>query len=639
MKKAYLTVTVFFLMIGTVAFAGSDQPAEDFLPIGLTDDEMSRLDEIGKNHRNTRAPAGQVRNPAEWEPSEGVIIRWPLGISVSLVAEMSEGLMVTTIVASSLEENDASSAYTSGGVNMVNTQFLIAPTNSIWTRDYGPWFVFEDEQLAIVDHIYNRPRPYDDVIPQVIGSEWGFDVYGMDLVHTGGNHMSDGFGMSMSTGLVYSENPGKTPSEVDSIMLAYLGNNYTVLDYVEHGGIHHIDCWAKFLNPTTILVKDAPVGSYSHNLLNERADYLSQQLSPWDRPYTVVRIYCPYGTAYTNSIILNGKVLVPMFGDGFDSIAIETYQDAMPGYEILGFTGSFYDHDAIHCRTMGVPDRDMLFIHHVPLTGLAGDPDTDYLIAAAIADYSLSGLIAESLKICYSVDDGPWEHVPLAAAAQPDSFYGYIPGQPAGSDISYYLEAADSSGRVETHPYIGQLWAHAFTVTGLRAPSEPFLVCPACDSGLPLLDMLPVFVWTESYDPDPLDTVRYRLELSLDSGFTSVVTFDSLMTPAYQTLDSLEFGTRYWWQVTAYDRTGLSSASETCDFWTWTLGDIDHTHGVDIADLQLLIDNQFISLAPIDPPRLGDVNGDCTIDVGDVQRMVDHLFISMDDLEIGCEAP
>ena len=35
-------------------------------------------------------PPGPVRMCAEWEPVEGVMIRWPLGISASLVAEMSE---------------------------------------------------------------------------------------------------------------------------------------------------------------------------------------------------------------------------------------------------------------------------------------------------------------------------------------------------------------------------------------------------------------------------------------------------------------------------------------------------------------------------------------------------------------------
>ncbi len=632
---AFLVLAVIFPSLNVLA---DDQASGELLPIGLTDEEMLRLDEIGKNFRPTAPPAGAtIRNAAEWEPSQGVIIRWPLGISYALVAEMSEDLVVTTIVASSSEENTARSNYTSNGVNMDNVDFLIASTNSIWTRDYGPWFIFEDGQLAIVDHIYNRPRPLDDEIPWTLGSEWGLDVYGMNLNHTGGNHMSDGLGMSMSSELVYNENSDKTEAEVDSIMMAYLGNNYTVLGYVESGGIHHIDCWAKFLNPSTILVKDVPSGSSVYTKLNQRADSLAQQISAWGRPYTVVRVYCPSGTAYTNSIILNNKVLVPMFGSSYDDDAIETYQEAMPGYEVLGFTGSFLDDDAIHCRTMGVPDREMLFVHHVPLYGEISGPDSDYLVGVIIDPYSDSALIADSLKVIYNVDGGAWDYVMLNATAQPDSFYAYIPAQPAGSQISYYIQAADLSGRVETHPYIGAPWAHQFTVKGPQAPSAPEIVAPVDTGGFPLFDMLPTFVWTESLDPDPDDTVHYRLEISEDSLFTSVQIFDSLLTTSYTLDDSLRFADRYYWRVTAFDHTGLSAGSSEADFWTWTLGDVDNNHFTDMGDLTIMIDHLFISLDPIEPPMVADVTGDCFCDMGDLTVLIDHLFITLGDLEVGCE--
>ena len=84
--------------------------------------------------------------------------------TVALIAEMSEDVEVTTIVPNASSETSARNAYISGGVNMDNVQFIRASTNSIWTRDYGPWFIFEGDKLAIVDHIYNRPRPLDDVI-------------------------------------------------------------------------------------------------------------------------------------------------------------------------------------------------------------------------------------------------------------------------------------------------------------------------------------------------------------------------------------------------------------------------------------------------------------------------------------------
>jgi agmatine deiminase len=637
MKQPLTFYFLCLLLLGSFSAMASDQPQEECLPIGLTAEEMTRLHEIGMNHRNTAAPTGAIRNPAEWEPSEGVIIRWPLGISVAIVKEMSEDLMVTCLVASSSEETSARNSFTSGGVTMSHVQFLQASTNTYWTRDYGPWFIFDDGELAIVDHIYNRPRPQDDVIPQAVGTAWGLSVFGMDLITTGGNHMSNGLGMSMSSDLVYDENPTKTQAQVDSIMLAYLGNDYTVMDDVETSGIHHIDCWAKFLNPTTILVKDVPSGDAAYARLNARAQFLSQQISAWGRPYTVVRVYCPSGTAYTNSIILNNKVLVPTFGSSYDAVAIQTYQNAMPGYEVLGFTGSWLDDDAIHCRTMGVPDREMLFVNHAPLHGEIGDGTADFPISVQIEACSDSSLVEDSLKIYYRVGAGSWEYTMLTASAEPDVFEGSIPSQPTSTEIDYYIKAADRSGRVATHPYIGASWAHSFTVGGPHAPSQPSALYPT-DSTLPLYEMLPTIQWTAATDPDLGDTLRYRLELSLDEAFTAPDVTDSIPTTSYTMSDSLAFGSLYWWRVTAFDRTGLEAMSSPPTFWTWTLGDLDRTHIVTMSDLTILIDHLFITLTPIEPPRIGDLDGDCLITMSDLTIMIDNLFITLTPLTVpGCD--
>ncbi|MCB2229086.1 agmatine deiminase family protein [bacterium] len=580
---------------------------EEFLPIGLTEEEKGRLSEIGKNHQATNAPSGEIRNPAEWEPSTGVIIRWPLGISVSLIAEMSEDLMVTTIVASASEQASATSAYQSGGVTMANTQFLIASTNSIWTRDYGPWFIFADEQLGIVDHIYNRPRPLDDLIPQILGSNWGLPVYGMDLITTGGNHMSDGLGMSMSTRLVYNENPGKTQAEVDSIMLAYLGNDYTVLDYIESGGIHHIDCWAKFLNPTTILVKDVPTSSSSYALLNQRAEYLSQQISAWGQPYTIVRVYCPTGTAYTNSIILNDKVLVPIFSSSWDAVALQTYRDAMPGYEVIGFTGSWLDDDAIHCRTMGVPDQFMLRIHHIPLVKVA-DSLSGYSVEALVDAYSGADLIGDSLQIVYKVDDGAWNSVLLSAGGGADMFTEEIPGQSGGAEIAYYIKAADLSGRVETHPFIGAPWAHRFSVNVTpQIVADSSILC----GGNSEIAFCPDVVDSD----DSVHTVSY-------SNFPAwlAVSGDSLVGTVPAGLSAADS-----FDVAVTD--GYNTASLTVVLNVILCGDINgDSIGPDLSDLIYLVNYLFLGGPAPFSTLISDLSGEGDIDLSDLIFLVNYLF-------------
>jgi agmatine/peptidylarginine deiminase len=605
--KYFLILLVLISFFVTAPILSAEENDQNNLPIGLTEDELLRLDEIGIAHKATMAPGGILRNPAEWEPSEGVIIRWPLGISYSLIAEMSEDVMVTTIVGSSSQETTARNSYAANGVNMSNTQFIIAATNSIWTRDYGPWFIFEDEQLAIVDHIYNRPRPLDDVIPQTIGSLWGLTVYGMNLIHTGGNHMSDGLGRSFSTRLVYDENPSLSSTAVDSIMKAYLGNDYTVLAYIESGGIHHIDCWAKLLNPGTILVKDVSPSNPSYALLNARAAYLSQQISPWGRPYNIVRVYCPNGTAYTNSLILNNKVFVPIFGDSYDDDAIQTYQDAMPGYEILGFTGSWLDDDAIHCRTMGVPDRYMLDIKHVPLPVRVSAAES-ILVGTKITACSGEALIEDSLKIYYSLNDRPFISVPMSIVGKSDSVTGYIPIQAPGTSIKYIIRAADQSGRVENHPYIGMTWPHE---TVVNYPPE-------------ILGADTIYAWSgESFKyypsiDDPDDTEHIISYSGMPIWLT--VHNDTLTGTVPAESPSFSFN------VACSD--GIDATQKSMVIRVYTCGDATGEGSVDLLDILYLIANIYNVPPGPDPEpyAIGDVNSDGNINLLDILYLIDYLY-------------
>ncbi len=598
-------IITLLISVFIAAPVSGDNADFDFLPIEMTDDELIRQDEIGVNHINTAPPTGPIRNCAEWEPSVGVIVRWPLGISLSLVAEYSEYLMVTTIVGSSYQLSDASSTYSANGVNMTNTEFIIAPTNSIWTRDYGPWFIFDGSgELGIVDPIYNRPRPDDDVIPGVIGSEWSLPVYGMNLETPGGNHMSDGLGTSMSTWLVYDENPGLSHDEVDSIMRVFVGNDYTVLNYIESSGIHHIDCWAKFLSPTTILVKDVPTGSSSYTLLNDRAEYLSQQISAWGKPYTIVRVYCPYGTAYTNSIILNNKVLVPTFNSSYDDAALQVYEDAMPGYEVLGFDGSWYDDDAIHCRAMGVPDRGMLEIQHMPLS-VTGDTLNDYKVSVRIVAHSGSALIEDSLKIFYQ-SKSQFQTAPLFATAVPDSFYGYIPAQKGGISVSYYIQAGDNSGRVETHPFIGEPGAHKFSVN-----SPPSIISPEilfCEAATGFA------YFPEFTDPDDtllfLDYSDYPEWLTIQNDSLVGTTPDSVVTAGFTVSVSDPYYT----------------TEQAVTITVFVCGDANGDSEVNVADAVFIINYVFKDGPAPDPEIAGDANGDDEVNIADGVYLINYVF-------------
>jgi agmatine/peptidylarginine deiminase len=389
------------------------------------------------------------------------------GLPVDMIREYAEDLTVHILCISS-QQTSCYNTLNTNGVNMDNVVFLDMSTNSMWTRDYGPQGAFVDGVWSIVDHIYNRPRPLDDQINWQLGTEWGCPVYGTDLLHTGGNFLYDGHGRGFSTDLVWDENSDISHAEIAQVMEDYLGiTDYVVLPDISYSGIHHIDCWMKVLNEETLLVKQVAAGHSHYAALEANVATLETLTNCYGRPYDIVRVYCgSIGgsdvAAYTNSMILNAKVFVPLFGVSSDADAIATYEAAMPGYEVLGYTGSWLSDDAIHCRTMELHDRGMLVVDTNPLQD-RGFNTGDYRVTAFIDDRSEAGLVADSLLVCWRLEGGPgFTATAMAPTAHPDSFYADIPMQADSVNIEYYVSAVDSSGRRATRPPVAPGALYAF---------------------------------------------------------------------------------------------------------------------------------------------------------------------------------
>ncbi len=445
----------------------------------LSEDEVLRSGEVGRDFFWTPPPPAPVRNVAEFERMQSVLIRYPFGIPVSVIVEMAEDCMVTTLVANGSQENTVRNIYTQNGVNLANCEFLHAQTNSYWTRDYGPWFVINGlGEFGITNFPYNRPRPNDNDVPIVVAEYLDIELYGMDLIHTGGNYMTDGMGISASTTLVMEENEDLTVEDIDSLVYDYLGvETYHLIEDPLHeppqNPIEHIDCWGKFLDIDKVLIGQVPETDYRYEDFEEIATYFSGQNCSYGYPYQVYRVQTPGNypnTPYTNSLILNEKVFVPLTGHNLDDEAITAYENAMPGYEIVGVEyNGWYNSDALHCRAKGVADLGMLYIKHLPLYGQIPFEEEGYTISAIVRPYSGEALYPDSIRVYYQVNGGVY------ASEIMTQVFGYryeatIPSKPIGSEISYYIFAADESGRSETHPFIGKADPHVFTITDPLLP-------------------------------------------------------------------------------------------------------------------------------------------------------------------------
>ncbi len=493
MKHKYTILLIIFGMLLGTTLLGQEKKKDYRKLHYLSQQEMDTPFDAKRNFYETDPPEGNIRNVAEFEQMQAVLVRYPFGIPIALIREMAEETEVLTIVADAGEEQDVLEIYEDHNVDLENCSFLYAPTDSYWVRDYGPWFAFDgNKQPGIVNFPYNRPRPGDNDIPIRISEYLDIDLYGMNLTHTGGNYMCDGMGMAASTDLVWEENWDKTHEDIDTLVYDYLNiEEYDVRPDPLDDYIKHIDCWGKYLSPGKVMIGEVPENDYRYQYFEDAADFFAGQISSYGKPYEVVRVFTPGGppdTPYTNSLILNKKVLVPITGSEWDDEALEVYEEAMPGYEIVGITYSgWYNTDALHCRTKGIADIEMLYIKHIPKLGILDYQET-YQISAEFMANSGEDLFADSVLIYYSINGGEFVSNTMVNDSL-DSWTGTISGMEIGDSVSYYLFGADEVGKQAFHPFVGEADPHKFVV-GNELKLDPdtllFLSFDDCLEGLPL---------------------------------------------------------------------------------------------------------------------------------------------------------
>jgi agmatine/peptidylarginine deiminase len=414
-------------------------------------------------------PPSPVRMIAEWEPALGSLIRWPLGIPSELVVALAEDDSLYILVEDSNAQQQAISSFSAWGVNLDQCRFILADTYSHWTRDWGPQCMFDGNgDFGIIDPYFDgypwvpvstRNWSIDDAVNSLFAQQMGWNNYLLPAYLTGGNVMYDGYGSAFSSMQMLHENLSLMNFEdFFDLMSDFAGiENFNIISNFENYGIQHIDCVAKLLDEETVLIKEVDFWHPEFALIETVVQEFEAMTNCFDRPYNIIRIFCDYYAgnnvaAYTNSLILNKKVYVPLFNISSDDEAIATYQQAMPGYEIIGFPwGSWYYYDALHCRVMGIFDPQMIRIEHKPYSGTVTSND-DYPVSTRIIDYSQQGLIEDQLYVHWKTSDvAEWETLPLENSLS-DSFLTHIPLQAEGTVVEYFISAASQSGKTATKP-------------------------------------------------------------------------------------------------------------------------------------------------------------------------------------------
>ena len=348
------------------------------LPRNLTVEEQSRLHEIGISRIITDPPDSIVYTPAEFDSVAGIIFAWE-GYSTlltELIKEVAEEDTAWVVVDNTSEENSVINTLSNADVNMDHVVFQVIPTNSVWIRDYGPWWIIEPENSrAIIDLVYNRPRPLDDAYPELAAEYLGIYYYGLGLIEAGGNMLLDGKGAVIVSNVIFDGSQGFDPNltqdQLEQYFLDYFGvHKVIVTPHLINDGTGHIDMFVKLINDTTIIVgeyENQSAGfSGNYDICNQVANQLANETNGAGRPFNIVRMPMPpynNGITYTyiNSLIVNNKVLVPIYGFSnefaSDDSILALYETIMPGVEAVGFDCNqiIPANGAIHCIAMKVP--------------------------------------------------------------------------------------------------------------------------------------------------------------------------------------------------------------------------------------------------------------------------------------------
>lgn len=346
------------------------------------------------------------RMPAEWEPMAATWLAWPHNrtdwpgkfepipyVYAEIVRHLSRAGRVELIVKDEAHEQSALSVLTKANVlptRAENVRCHSWPTNRGWLRDSGPIFVKrKDGEVAAVNWRFNAWAKYrnwqlDDQLPERAAELLGmrrfdplFPVHGKArrFVLEGGSIDVNGRGLLLTTeecllSDVQQRNPGLSREEIELVLGRYLGIKKVL--WLERGIVGddthgHIDDIARFVGPRTVVAAYEPDRSDPNfEPLHDNFRRLSKMTDTTGQPLEVMKLPMPapvvfdgqrVPASYANFYIFNRVVLVPVFNDKNDRVALNTLAEVLPKHEIVPiYCGDLiWGLGAIHCMTQQQP--------------------------------------------------------------------------------------------------------------------------------------------------------------------------------------------------------------------------------------------------------------------------------------------
>jgi len=354
--------------------------------------------------RSKTSKQPKLRMPAEWESHEATWLAWPHNesdwpgkfacipfIYAEIVRNLARAEKVHIVVNDVAAERSARKVLSECGALAASVRFHRWPTDRVWTRDSGPIFVRNNKKLAITNWRFNAWAKYsdwknDDLLPDHVGELLGLVEYIPAaikggkihrIVLEGGSIDVNGRGTMLTTeecllSTKQQRNPGLGRRELEEAFGKYLGVRNVIwlgrgiAGDDTHG---HVDDISRFVGPRTVVTavernpRDRNHAPLKHNFkkLKSATDQDGKRLEVVELPMPspIFQNGQRLPASYANFYIANGLVLVPIFGDANDRLALNILAEVFPTREIV----PIYCRDfvwglgAIHCMTQQQPAR------------------------------------------------------------------------------------------------------------------------------------------------------------------------------------------------------------------------------------------------------------------------------------------
>jgi agmatine deiminase len=356
-------------------------------------------------HAATKSPAGPpgYRMPAEWEPHASTWLAWPHykddwpnkfepipWVYAEIIRHLARHERVELIVNDAATEKRAGKVLDRANVSTDNVGFHRWPTDRVWTRDSGSTFVESSagtlaRDLRAIKWQFNAWAKYPNwQHDEQIGSRMAQAADAQPIravfrnnrvVLEGGSIDVNGAGTLLTTeecllSKIQQRNPTMKRKDYEKVFAEYLGISNVIwlgagiTGDDTHG---HVDDITRFVAPDTVVtVVESDPKDANYEPLRENIRRLRAATDQDGKPLAIVELPMPapvifegrrLPASYGNFYIANGLVLVPVFNDPNDRIALDALADLFPDREIVGiYSGDLiWGFGAMHCMTQQEP--------------------------------------------------------------------------------------------------------------------------------------------------------------------------------------------------------------------------------------------------------------------------------------------